>query len=218
MSGSSSTAPGELPTTGGYAGVQSFQSIRNQFTALDSLVRQVVEGKAFSGLVKVLAVHGGGTSGPATVDVQPLVDQVDGLGNRTPHGTVNGLPCFRIQGGSAAFIIDPVVGDIGDAVICDRDISSVKNTKAQAGPGSFRANSWADGCYFGGFLNGSASRYVMASGSGIAVVDPTQISLMVGGKGIVITSAGTTIDGKDFLTHVHTLVTVGSADSGPVGP
>jgi len=194
------------------------QQIQNQFAALDALVRQVVNGKAFSGLVQVVAVHGGGTNAPATVDVQPLVDQVDALGNRTPHGIVCGLPCFRFQAGASAVILDPVVNDIGDAVICDRDTSTVKATGAQSGPGSFRTNSWSDGCYFGGFLNGAASRYLMMSGSGTSIVDPSHISLMVGGMGISITSAGTTIDGKLFLTHVHTLVQTGGSDSGPVGP
>jgi hypothetical protein len=220
MSGTTqqSTAPGALPQTGGYAGLLSFQALTNQYAALDSLVRQVVAGKAFAGLVKVMAVTGGGTSGPPTVSVQPLVNQVDGLGNQTPHGVVHGLPCFRIQGGSAAFILDPVVGDIGDAVICDRDISTVKATGAQSGPGSFRSNSWADGCFFGSFLGAAPGRYVMLSGTGTTIVDPTQISLMVGGMGIVITSAGTQIDGKLFLPHVHKDVQAGAADTGPVGP
>lgn len=218
MSTTNSTAPGQLPQSGGYAGVVNFQALLNQYAALDGLVRQVVAGKAFAGLVKVTAVSGGGTGSPAIVSVQPLVNQVDGIGNQTPHGIVHGLPCFRFQGGASAFIVDPVVGDIGDAVICDRDISTVKATQAQSGPGSFRSNSWSDGCYFGGFLNGMASRYVMLSGGGVSIVDPSSISIMVGGMGISISSSGTTIDGKVFLTHVHTLVESGADDSGPVGP
>lgn len=212
----SNTAPGTLPTSGGFPTLVGIQQLQNQFAALDGLMRQVVAGKAFCGLVQVVAVHGGGTSGPPTVDVQPLVDQVNVLGARTPHGVVHGLPVFRLQAGASAIIVDPVKDDIGDAVICDRDISTVKSTGAQSGPGSFRTNSWSDGCYFGGFLNGRATRYLMFSGSGTSIVDPSQINLTVGGMGITITASGTTIDGKLFLPHTHTGVQSGGSNSGPV--
>jgi hypothetical protein len=184
--------------------------------AIAFLTRQIVAGKAFAALVKVIAVHGGGVGLPPTVDVQPLVNQIDGFGNQTPHGIVYGMPCFRLQGGHGAMILDPAVGDTGEAVICDRDISTVKATRAAAGPGSRRQNSWADGCYFGGFLNDAPTRYVKMDAAGTAVVDPLQISLTVGTKGIVITAAGTMIDGKDFLTHEHTGVQTGGGVTGPV--
>jgi hypothetical protein len=50
----------------------------------------------------------------------------------------------------------------------------------------------------------------------IAMTADTQISLTVGGHTIVISSSGTVIDGKTFLTHTHTGVTIGSGTSGPV--
>lgn len=211
MSGTpNSTAPGVLPTSGGYAGLQRFQEMVGQFNALDGLVRQVVDQKAFAGLVKVIAVHGGGSSGPPTVDVQPMVDQVDGLGQKTPHGIVYGLPCFRIQAGVAGLIVDPVVGDIGDAIICDRDISTVKNTKEQAGPGSFRSNSWADGCYFGSFLGGAVTTYVQITAMGVNIISTGAVSL---------TSTALTHNGVNVgSTHEHSGVQPGGGNSGPPIP
>ncbi len=44
----------------------------------------------------------------------------------------------------------------------------------------------------------------------------TSITLTVGGHSIVINSSGVTIDGKAFLTHMHTLVQTGTSNSGPV--
>lgn len=207
---------GALPTAGGVAGQAWHQTGGNEFNSIDFLVRQIIAGKAFASLVKVLSVTGGGVGSPPMVSVQPMVNQVDGLGNQTPHGQIYNIPCFRLQGGLGAMILDPVVGDIGQAVICDRDISSAKATGAVSGPGSFRHNDWADGCYFGGFLNGTPTNYVQVSAAGITAVSPIQISMMVGGKGIVITPSGTTIDGRLFLTHEHSGVETGGGNTAGV--
>lgn len=169
---------GGVSPFGGFAGQAWLQTAgASQFNAMAFLVRQIVAGKAFAGLVKVIAVHGGGPSAPSTVDVQPMVNQVDGFGNQVPHGVVYGLPCFRYQGGSAAIIVDPVAGDIGDAVICHRDISAVKATGEVAGPGSFREHDWADGCYFGAFLGGPASVYVMVGTTDVNIVATNLVSV-----------------------------------------
>ena len=205
-----------LPNTGGYAGQAWFQTAGSQFSALDFMLRQVIAGKAFSGLVVVKAVHGGGVGSPATVDVQPLVNQQDVLGNQVPHGIVSGMPCFRLQSGVGSVILDPVVGDIGQAIICDRDISGVKNTKVVSPPGSYRQQSWSDGCYFGSFLGGTATQYVQITQTGINIVSSGTISLSSSGHSITIGSAGVVIDGTVWATHEHTDVTTGSDSTGPV--
>ena len=153
----------------GYQGVSSPLTFTSPFNAMDEHIRQVIAGKAFSGLVQVVAVHGGGTGGAPTVDVRPMVNQVDGLGNQTPHGIVHGLPCFRLQGGNGAVVLDPAVGDIGQAIICDRDISAVKASGAINGPGSARMNSWSDGCYYGSFLGGAVTNYVQFTFGGVNI-------------------------------------------------
>ena len=138
-----------LPTGGGNVGSAWLFQGTNDFNALSFLIHQVIAGKAFASLVQVKSVTGGTATGkPPFVSVQPLVAQIDGLGNQTPHGTVYNLPCFRLQGGNGAIVLDPVVGDIGQAIICDRDISNVKATGAASGPGSWRQNDWADGSQF----------------------------------------------------------------------
>ena len=194
---------GQLNTGGGYAGHSSIQTPGGSVSVLDHLVREIVAGKAFAAIVKVLSVSGGGLGQPPFVSVQPMVDQIDGDGKRTPHGTIYNIPCFRLQGMYGAVVLDPGVGEIGQAIICDRDISTVKTTRQISGPGSRRHNDWADGCYFGGFLNTLPTQYVAMDAAGVRVVSPTQISLMVGSMGVVINPSGTIIDGKTFLPHTH---------------
>jgi hypothetical protein len=217
QSGTASVPSGTpLPTAGGYAGQAWFQTAGSESQALDFLFRQIIAGKAFSGLVAVRTVHGGGVGAPPTVDVQPLINQQDLLGNQVPHGVVFGMPCFRLQSGLGAVILDPVAGDIGMAVICDRDISAVKATGKASPPGSYREQSWSDGCYFGSFLGGAPTQYVQITQSGINIVSNGIISLSAGGHSITIGSSGVVIDGTVWSTHEHTGVTTGADQTGPV--
>jgi hypothetical protein len=125
-------------------------------------IRQILAKYDTMKLVKVIAVHAGSGDPPAagTVDVQPLVSQIDGNGNTTAHGTVPGIPWSRIQGGKNAIVCDPVVGDVGWVVAADRDTSAVRNTKAVGPPGSRRRFNIADGIYAGGCLNAAPTCYI----------------------------------------------------------
>jgi phage baseplate assembly protein gpV len=162
----------------GYRGSADATSGGSDFNAQTFLIWQVLAGISTAKLVKVINVtNSGGLAPVGFVDVQPLVNQLDGYGLAVEHGTVYNLPYFRLQGGTNAVILDPQVGDIGAAIICDRDISAVKSTKAQANPGSKRKFDAADGLYLGGYLNGVPQQYVQFSSAGIAIVSPTKITL-----------------------------------------
>lgn len=134
-------------------------------------VQQALNRLQTATLVRVDACTNDGDVSPVGfVDVTPLVNQIDGKGNPTPHITIFGIPYLRIQGGTNAIIIDPQPGDIGVAVFASRDISNVKTTKAQANPGSFRSFEFEDGMYLGGMLNGTPEQYIQFSASGITAV------------------------------------------------
>jgi hypothetical protein len=112
------------------------------------------------------------------VDVKPLVNQLDGLGNSMPHETVYHCSYHRYQGGLNAIIIDPLKGDVGKFVVADRDTSVVRKTNQQSNPGSLRRYNKADGTYFGmpqGPLDGSQTtppvQYVTFPDNGIIVRD-----------------------------------------------
>lgn len=99
---------------------------------------------------KIVAVHGGGRDSPPTVDVQPLVKQMDGAGKSRSHGTIYGIPVTRNMSGDSVIINDPKKGDVGTFSVLDRDHSSAQaNDWGEANPGSKRRGSMSDAVYHG---------------------------------------------------------------------
>lgn len=152
-------------------------SASNDFTTMVFVFNQLLRGKATATLVRVEACsNSGGLAPVGTVDVTPLVNQVDGAGQPIPHSTVYGLLYQRAQGGDCAVILDPKPGDLGVAVFASRDISAVKASKGQANPGSSRVMDYADGIYLGGVLNGIPTSYVQFQADGsIAIHSPIKV-------------------------------------------
>lgn len=162
----------------GYNGEQRPGSSSSEFNAISFLIQALMSGMATATLVKVKGVtNNGEVAQSGFVDIQPMVNQVDGIGQAIPHGTIYKCPYMRLQGGANAIILDPQVGDIGVAVFADRDISSATANRAPSNPGSRRRFDMADGLYLGGFLNGSPTQYVQFSSAGIKLVSPIGISM-----------------------------------------
>lgn len=127
--------------------------------------------------VRVMAVRNAGLAPVGQVDIQVLVDMVDGQGNTVQHGTISNVPYFRLQGGTNAVIVDPSPGDIGMACFCSRDISAVKSVRDAAPPGSWRSHDFSDALYLGGFLNGTPTSYVQITEGGILVHNSSGVKL-----------------------------------------
>ncbi len=214
-----------------YAGFQGLGSASSDLNAVSFIVRMILGELATATVVRVEAVTPGddAVAAPGSVDVRPLVAQIDGRGDATPHGTVYGLPYFRLQGGANAVIVDPKVGDLGIAVFASRDISSVKANKAPANPGSRRQYSYSDGLYIGGFLNGVPTQYVRFTADGIEIVSPTQITLTapaieldgavhatgaVTGDATAVYQGDVTGAGTSLHAHKHSGVTTGGGQTG----
>lgn len=167
------------------------QSDANQFSAIIFVIKQYLAGVRTAMPVIVRGVRNpGGVEPVGSVDVEPLVAQLDGTGNIVAHGIIYDIPYFRIQGGKNAVIIDPDVGDIGLAVVADRDVTNVKATKSFAAPGSKRRNHFSDGFYFGGFMNGKPEQYIHFATTGINIVSPVAINMQAPN---IILSADTAI-------------------------
>ncbi|KVN25640.1 oxidoreductase [Burkholderia pyrrocinia] len=163
----------------GFRGTAQPTSGSSPFNEQSFIVWSILRQIAGARLVQVKAVtNSGGVAPVGFVDVVPLVNQLDGSDNAMPHGIIHNLPYFRLQGGANAVIIDPQVGDIGVAIVEDRDISSVKANRGPANPGSKRIFDMADGLYIGGFLNGVPSQYVQFSAAGITVSSPTKVTIV----------------------------------------
>jgi hypothetical protein len=151
-----------------YKGQARIPDAGGDFNELAFVFRQLSSALATSQPVLVQAVGADGL----TVDVQPMVAQIDGEGNATPHGVIHNVPVLRVQGGTNGIIVDPVAGDIGMAVIANRDISSVKANRAPSNPGSRRQFDWADAIYIPGILNLTPMQFVRVGGAGIALEAP----------------------------------------------
>lgn len=214
-------------------GQQRPDDTSSNFNVMCFIVRQMMAQMETMRLVQVKAVHGGAgaIAAAGTVDVLPLVNQIDGNGNPTPHGIVYGIPWWRLQGGTGAVICDPAVGDTGYVVVSNRDISVVKKTQAQSNPGSFRKFDLADGIYVGGVLNQIPTQYIVFTADGIQIVDLSgnQITMSASGiafKGNVAVTGTITATGEitagfgglDSVTlqnHLHTSGNSGSPTSTP---
>lgn len=172
-----------MPEDNAYPGFADDHTAGGDYNELAFVFAQLAGRMATSQPVLVKAVGTAGPGGPGTVDVQPMVAQIDGAGNATLHGVIHNVPVLRVQGGSNAFIVTPAAGDIGLAVIASRDISSVKANKAPSNPGSRRQFDWADAIYIPGILNLMPEQFVRVAGDGIRLEAPlvaTSASLTVG--------------------------------------
>ncbi len=187
--------------TDGYIGRETDTTGGDLFNALSFLVNQVISGKWTVTLGQVNSVSGGGVAAPALVGVQPMVNQTDGSGNPTPHGIINNVPAFRLQGGTGAIIADPVVGDIGLLACAMSDISAVKQNLAPSNPGSFRTFSPSDAMYFGALLGAAPKQYMQITPSAIIIsAGTTVVTINFNGTIIINSTALITIESAGGVT------------------
>ncbi|CAB5151706.1 hypothetical protein UFOVP148_58 [uncultured Caudovirales phage] len=143
---------------------------------MNYIIQAALSGLRTAMPVKVVKVtNSGGLSAIGKVDIQPLVSAVDGSGKAWPHGIIHNVPYMRIQGGANGIILDPAVGDVGIASVCDRDISTVKNTGKVSAPGSNRKNDMSDMVYLMTIIGAAPTQYVQFSSAGITVHSPTKV-------------------------------------------
>jgi len=175
----------------------------DEMAAAAFIVKQMIAKLGTAKLVQVKAVNGGGLEPGGTVDVLPLVQQIDGNGYGTPHGVVHGLPWSRQQGGKNAVICDPMVGDVGYVVVQDRDISTVKKQDPGAAtttgylPATWRRFDISDGIYAGGCLNVAPDQYLIFTADGIRLVDRNGNSVEMDKTGVKIVD----LSGNKFTTN-----------------
>lgn len=149
-------------------------------------------------ICRVESVKPGQTGAVGTVDIKPLVLQMDGAGNPVDTATIFNVPYMRYQGGANAVIVDPKVGDLGICLVCSRDISQVKADKAEATPPTRRQYDLSDSLYIGGILNGAPSQYIHFLESGINVVSTGAVNIK-----------GTSINLDAPVTATSTIIAAG---------
>ena len=146
-----------------YVGQSPFGDGNSELNRTEFIVRQVLNKMETATLVVVRAVN------DTSVNVQPMVAQIDGAGTAYPHSIIHNVPIFSVRAGNSAIVIKPVVGDIGLAIFCHNDISSAKRTRKPTSPASRRRFDWADALYLGGFLGSEPTQYIRFDADGIAI-------------------------------------------------
>ncbi len=179
--------------TTAYPSLETPFDAATEYGQLAFIVRSILARTATATVAIVRAVNGDGT-----IDIQPMVAMLDGRNQATPHGIIHNVPFLRLQGGANAFIVDPVVGDIGAAIFASHDISSVKTNKAPSNPGSRRRFDMADAMFIGGLLNTDAAQYIRIDGSGVAIEADTvtisgNLTVGSGATGTFSTGTGQTV-------------------------
>ena len=223
-----------MSDTGSFGyGQQKPQDYADWSNVIDFIVRQRIAQINTIKVVQVIAVHPGAGSPmiAGTVDVLPLVNQIDGNGYAVQHQTVFGIPYFQLTAGPWAIIAEPAVNDLGLMLCADRDSSSVMRSGKQTTPASRRKFSMSDGFYLGGFLNQTtpqASFQLNGDGT-LKVVDGKGNQLVTSASGWTLTGhlkVNGTITGSDFSdgtvtsykVHTHGGVTTGAGVTGTPTP
>lgn len=172
------------------------------FNETNFVIQQMLTGVQTALPVKIIAVYPNNDFA-GIVDIQPLVQQIAANNEVIDHGVIHNVPYSRIQGGVNAIIIDPVIGDIGIAIFCSRDISSVKKSRKIAPPNSKRLHSFSDALYIGGILNATPTRFIKFTDTGITITP--QGMLTINGD---VTITGTLTNGTvNLTTHKHSIPT-----------
>jgi hypothetical protein len=176
------------PNNLGFQGAADPTTAGDHFNAMSFIAKQILGGAWSVTLAQVKNVtNAGEVKDTGTVTLQPLVNQVDGQGNATPHGSISNAIYFRYGGKDGAIICDPVVGDIGIMLSASSDISSVKANKAQANPGSSRKFDPADAIYLGAVLSAAPTQYVTFTSTGIKIADKNNNAIEFEQGGIFVT-------------------------------
>jgi hypothetical protein len=207
------------PTSKGYADPTHGTS---EFNTLNFIIDSALTKVNTATLVKVVGISeiGGPHDPVGFVDITPLVARILGDGTTQLPGIIYHCAYMRIQGGTNAIIIDPVVGDIGIAIFAQQDISAVQTTRAPSNAGSNRVFSPADALYLGGVLNGEPLQYLKFAANGVTITSPT--ALIINAPTVTITG-NTTFTGTVTAnghrideTHTHGGVQAGGGTSGVV--
>ena len=205
-----------MPSNGAVKGNKRLTSGSSEFNAMEFLIRNTILGLVNTAIPVIVTAVDAGGAGAATgyVTVKPLVCQVDGFGETLDPAELFRVPYARVQGGIAALVIDPVVGDVGLAVFAKSDCSNVAQMQSKpVQPGSFRKFSMSDGFYLGGFLNRAPSVYievkqdqsiVITASGGVTVNAPT----------VTVPSGDVIASGISLVHHVHGGVQSGGSDTG----
>ena len=192
-------------------GFQELNTSFNLTNALDFFTDQKLKSIFTCDVVKVINVD------EKTVDVQPLVYQVNGDNEIMKQEPIYGVPYCRQQAGMNGIILKPQVGDLGVVVYARRDISSVISSGGENVPDTRRFLSENDAIYLCSIASimSQPTRFIEFTESGISITPNTKLTINgdveVTGTVTAQDCISGTISGK---THTHSGVTSGGDSTG----
>lgn len=163
-------------------------------TEADSLLSNLelfIAGKHFIEIVMVTAVYGKAPN--LKVDFLPLVTRTTNTGAPIPNAQVYGASVWRLQRGSSAIIMDPVAGDIGIALYCDKDSDNARRDRISGAPNTTRCHSRIDALYLGGLLNQQPDQFIEFADSAINITSPNPVNVTCS-KAAIIAPGGVTVE------------------------
>lgn len=212
MSDTSDSGGGGGSSQGNYA-LNTPTSPTSPHNALRFVIDMANQAQMTCTIVQVKKCSVKGVVGPiGVVEVQPLVQMIDGKSQTVDHVSVYNLPYIRMMGGKSAVILDPKPGDIGIATSCDRDISGVKKSKKVSPPGSKRKFNISDGIYNGCCIGDTPESFVqfmddgtiqvgVDKGKTFVNVKKDEVSMQVSDKTSVFLTPGRVDLGKKNAPH-----------------
>ena len=192
-------------------GFQELNTSFNLTNALDFFTDQKLKSIFTCDIVKVINVD------EKTVDIQPLVYQVNGDNEIMKQEPIYGVPYCRQQAGINGIILKPQVGDLGVVVYARRDISSVISSGGENVPDTRRFLSENDAIYLCSIASimSQPTRFIEFTESGISITPNTKLTINgdveVTGTVKAQDCISGTISGK---THTHSGVTSGGDSTG----
>lgn len=141
------------------------------------MLQYVLDGylatKCFIEPVKVIAVD----EEKQEVDVLPLITYASKADQTVIDSkTIYSIPIFQLQRSNSAIIMMPVVNDIGLILVCDGNITSIKETKKPSVAQSTRRHSRSDAIYLGGLLNAKPTQYIEFKDDSILINAPDKVT------------------------------------------
>lgn len=166
----------------------------NDAESLNYIFKQMMSGYFFTEIVEVKAFKGDAPN--ITVDVLPLVTRLDQNNQMIQNSVVYSIPVFRLQRGGSAIIMDPVPGDIGIIMVCDRDTSVARVNRSQSVPGSRRAHSKSDAIYLGGILNMQPTQFIEFADGALNITSPNPVNITCS-VATITAPGGVTVDAPE---------------------
>ncbi|NNS07347.1 phage baseplate protein [Erwinia sp. JH02] len=158
---------------------REFSSAANQSSDADAQAfafDRMLSGNHFIKYAQVTAVRGAAPN--LVVDVLPLVAEIRNSDRTIIMGSeVFNVPVWRLQRGSSAIIMNPVVGDIGMIAVCDNDTTVARKTRKESVPGSNRKHSLSDAIYLGGIINSEPTQFIEFADSELNITSPNPVNI-----------------------------------------